>query len=425
MSKTKVGMFQNGTFVANDGDGKLRRATDNEVATYLASMFPEEKRGAKIAGVRYDKENNRALAKYSDDKVYQKKVAQNYQLQESEPTDSGERAKPDPEVPRDKSKSKPETTVIVKDRPDVGKPAEVRDGNFGRGPEGKDLHTDNVPRDSGGDGVGGKSVDFDKEVGDKSKSENPDTYVQDFTPSEKPAPAGTADNHTASTEVQFKSESEMYQPLGIKKAGEEGDEDKKKEDPEKKENEEKNEKSEGKKGKQPPWLKKDKGKDADEDNEKKEKEAQLKDNLKEANKVISELKEENNHYKIREARQKAANKYVLALLTLRPDKYADPETFNKTVDESVKKMNLEALETAAEEVEFIKTERQASQKQASNEGKTTESAVIDGGLSTAFVIERQDDNDRGNMIARVLQAETRLGREVAKIEEWEKEKYNE
>jgi len=143
----------------------------------------------------------------SKDKKWMKVEAQNYQLQESEPTDSGERAEPDPEVPRDKSKAKPETQSIVTDRPDVGNPKEVRDGDYDKGPEGKDIHTDVVPRDSSGDGVGGKSVDFDKEKADERTSGNPDSYVQTLQDRKDPTPAGNEENHAiAEKEEAMKKE---------------------------------------------------------------------------------------------------------------------------------------------------------------------------------------------------------------------------
>ena len=75
------------------------------------------------------------------------------------------------------------------DNKSVKKPIEIRTKEYKKGPGGEDLHT-NIPRDSG-DGAGGKKTTYEKETSDKAKSGNPDTYVQDFTKSEKPAAAGS------------------------------------------------------------------------------------------------------------------------------------------------------------------------------------------------------------------------------------------
>ncbi len=119
------------------------------------------------------------------------KVAQSNDRQ-SEPIDSiSDKGKVD--VPRDKAKSKPETKF---ERPKgVDNPIEVRKKDYGFGEKGKNLHTEVVPRDGSGDGLGGKSVSFEKEKGEDVTSGNPDTYVQDFQKNEKPTPAGNEDNH--------------------------------------------------------------------------------------------------------------------------------------------------------------------------------------------------------------------------------------
>lgn len=55
-----------------------------------------------------------------------------------------------------------------------------------------------VPRSKGDSGISGcEKTTFEKEKGEDITSGNPDSYFQDFTPSEKPTPAGNKENHTA------------------------------------------------------------------------------------------------------------------------------------------------------------------------------------------------------------------------------------
>jgi hypothetical protein len=99
------------------------------------------------------------------------------------------------DVPRNEAKGKPQD---FKARDDVNNPTEVRGSDYAFGQEGKDLHTDEVPRDSSGDGIGGESVTFEKDTGVDATSGNPDTYVQEWQDNVKPTPAGKEDNHATS-----------------------------------------------------------------------------------------------------------------------------------------------------------------------------------------------------------------------------------
>jgi len=139
-----------------------------------------------------------------------KKVqAQTAPTQQLEPVDAIEEGKEESngekfDIPRDKSKSNPEINVK---RKDVTSPTKVRNSDYGFGQKAKDLHTEVVPRDSSGDGLGGPSTTFEDEVAENRTSGSPDTYVQEYQKQNqiKPTPAGNAENHaTASKEVCIK-----------------------------------------------------------------------------------------------------------------------------------------------------------------------------------------------------------------------------
>ena len=123
------------------------------------------------------------------------------------------------DVPRDESKAKPE---IDPGDPSVNNPTEIREKNYELGPGATDLHTEVVPRDGGGDGIGGKKPKFDQESGDKQTSGNPDSYVQDYQGTlVEPTSADDVENHattgpnTASTKDLIKK---IAKAQGIKKA---------------------------------------------------------------------------------------------------------------------------------------------------------------------------------------------------------------
>ncbi len=106
-------------------------------------------------------------------------------------------------VPRNKAKAKPEIDVK---RKDVNNPTEVRNKGYAVGPEATNLHSDVVPRDGSGDGIGGKKPKFDQESGPKQTSGKPDTYVQEFQKDNQiaPTPAGNEDNHAVAAAKAIK-----------------------------------------------------------------------------------------------------------------------------------------------------------------------------------------------------------------------------
>jgi len=128
-----------------------------------------------------------------------KNVKAQSQAKQTEPTDVGDGEKGGEKIktPRNTSKSKPEE---IEGRKDVKSPLKVRKDNYGKGSEGKNLHTDIVPRDKGGDGLGGKAVTFEKENSESATSGNPDTYVQKFQSDSyiKPTSYGKEENHATS-----------------------------------------------------------------------------------------------------------------------------------------------------------------------------------------------------------------------------------
>jgi hypothetical protein len=73
--------------------------------------------------------------------------------------------------------------------------------------------TDIVPRDSGGDGLGGEKVSFDPEKGEDQTSGNPDTYVQTLNDVPDPTPAGNKDNHAVAANDTLKKVAELQTKL--------------------------------------------------------------------------------------------------------------------------------------------------------------------------------------------------------------------
>ena len=157
-------------------------------------------------------------------KASTQKKAQQESANQTEPIDAISEEKEeengeDINIPRDESKAKPEIDVK---RPDVNNPKEVRKENYEMGQGGKDIHTEVVPRDKSGDGLGGKSVTFTEEKGDKATSGDPDNYVQKFQKDNQiaPTPAGNKDNHAvASVE---KAITKLASSRGLKKENLEG-----------------------------------------------------------------------------------------------------------------------------------------------------------------------------------------------------------
>jgi len=101
----------------------------------------------------------------------------------------------DVDIPRDESvglkQTEPKEVVKIKnDKYELGK---------NRGQE-----TDEVPRDSSGDGIGGKKVEFEAESGDKQTSGNPDNYVQTLVEQIDSTPAGDKKNHATVANLHSK-----------------------------------------------------------------------------------------------------------------------------------------------------------------------------------------------------------------------------
>jgi hypothetical protein len=106
-------------------------------------------------------------------------------------------------VPRSPEKANPK---VDPGRSDVKNPKEVIKKEYNLGPDATNQHTDVVPRDPSGDGLGGKKPKFDKETGDKQTSGNPDNYVQKLPEGNyvKPTPVGSEMNHLGSSVEDMK-----------------------------------------------------------------------------------------------------------------------------------------------------------------------------------------------------------------------------
>jgi len=398
MSETKkYSMFPSGLVVATAKDGSVIKANVEEVAQHLAAYLPAEYEGEKLAEVMYDPDSGYVYGRYATKKVKKRIFAQqSANPNKTEPVDGSQKVK-DTKVPRNPSKAKPETANVTKDRPDVGSPTEVRTKDYQRGKGGEDLHSDAVPRSTGNSGLeGSKGTTFEKEEGDSATSGKPDTYVQKFTPSEKPAAAGTEANHAAGTEVQFRSAAEIYQNLNLVKTaeGETSIEDRAATPAEK--TEEQNTK------KKMPWE--------DPKDDASVTAATKTDNGVELETKLSEAKQANkeqealiNRMKIREARTAEAIKYALSLLKINPQKYADADVFSEFVKATAGKMSVEAIKTATEEVATI--HKAAGEMKV----KTAQNATQE--LTTAIVIPAQEGygkEDTGEKLKNIFMDSAKL-----------------
>lgn len=460
----KTAMFSNGTVVAIE-NGKKRKATkqevmrhiannqtDEKVVAYLSSQLPKkDKDGRELFAVKFIAEAGAVRGLYvgadkKDKKAYQKNIfAQTAPAKQTEPLNSGDKADPSLNVPRDEKKAKPEIDV---GRDDVDNPDKVREEKYERGKGGDDLHNSNVPRSKSDGGLkGGNVAETSEETANDATSGNPDKYVQEFTPGKKPTPVGKDNRGSAGPSTASADEETKTAASGC--GGSYPDEDtemKSKKDKDDEKDTERDEKSEGKKkGKNlPPWLqnsKDDKDSDsADEDKKKEKKESQTESQLRAA---LRSLKEENeklsaqasdldesvkkyqkeiNRYKIREARVNKAVIYALALRDLNPDKYAKGEDFIKRVEATVKTMPVDTIETAIAEIEQIRQEkfeamqsvREASLKAASKDDSLNSAIVIPGG---------NYDEDSGNDLKTALTQGTTLGKFMAQAEKYEQERY--
>lgn len=427
-------MFSDGTLVVAEGkefrranakevQSFLRTASEEQASRYLSTIFPKEKDGNQLTHVRFDSETGYAYGKYANtSKLLRKQIlAQSAPAKQSEPTDSGDRTDSHKgesetfETPRNEKKSKPQE---FKGRDDVNKPKEVRDGSYEKGQKGKDLHTDVVPRDKSGDGLGGESTTFADEKADGHESGNPDKYVQEWNKSEEPESAGSEKNHAVA---------QTNKPLDVKFAGDDlrfkfaKDSD----DKEDHDNEEKDDKKDGKpkKGKMPPWLNKDedgsdKEKAGEEDKETKAEVVELKTKLASVQKQVGKLEREISNRKIAEARKEAAIGLVLAYRDRQPEKYASAEAFNEKVTEIAKKMSVEAIDNALEEFNsLIRAESDRQKKMAKSadtlkmEGGSLSHPVVIPQANYKFASDARDPDD----LASILMQSTTLGKSVSDI----------
>ena len=402
----KISMFTNGTGTINE-DGQIRKASKEEIQNYLVSLAPATKGGSKLEAIKFEK--GALFARYANGKVFKKQVvAQATQSEnQNEPVNSGDKADPDVKVPRNESKAKPQE---FDGRDDVNSPDKIRKDNYERGGKGgADLH-ENIPRSSGNSGLeGSKKTDFEDEHGDDATSGNPDSYVQKFTDSEKPAPAGSESNRAAESNVTLRPESEIYQKVKVAAAEDEDDKEEK--------SEEKDEKS--KSDKMPPWLKNkgDDKKDEKDSKETEDKEASLKVNLKKAQDELNKLKAENNRYRVRESRQNAAVKLALAYRDISPDKYADAESFCNKVESIAKKMTVEAAETAYAELVCLANDARDQKKVAK---KDSGESIGDGNLSTVLASSKEERFEKEantvDKLKEMLMSHSRIGKQLSEFE---------
>jgi hypothetical protein len=434
----KISMFSDGTIVVAEGNkfrkassqeaqSFLKTASDEDTSKYLSNVFPKEKDGNELTHVRLDKETGYAYGKYANTtKVLRKKIMAQSQARQTEPVNSIDKADPKVEIPRNEKKNKPQEFT---GREDVNSPKEVRKDNYDMGPGGKNLHTNVVPRDKGGDGIGGESTNFEDEKGKDATSGNPDNYVQEFQENEKPESAGSEKNHAVAAtkkplDVKFASEE-----LRFKFAKDSDDKDHK--------NEEKDEENDKKPKKNlPPWLK-DKKKDGDEDKKsdkksdeesdekasKDEKETkaevvEFKQKLAFMEKQIQKLEKEISNRKIAEARKEAAIGLVLAYRDRQPEKYASANAFNEKVVEISKKMSVEAIDNAMEEFNSLvmaESDRQKkiaqSASQLKQEGGSLSHPIVIPQSNYKFASSSHDTED----LASILMQNTTLGKSVSNM----------
>lgn len=399
--KKSLKMFSNGTAAVVEAQGNVRKASKEEVRDYLISLVPKKnKEGSPLSAVKF--EEGYVYARYEDNKSLRKKIAQSSSpANQTEPVNSVDKADPSVKVPRNEKKSKPES--YKPEDKSVMNPTKVRKEEYNKGGDGgADSHTDVVPRSKGNSGLKGHDkTKFADEVADDATSGKPDSYVQKWEKSEDPASAGSEENHAvASNDIKVKSGEEIYQKINIAKA-EENDTPVEK-------------------------IASTKVKSDIEDTENKlnEKIASLNSKLKEASEKTDELESKINRYKIREARQKAAIKLALAYRDINPKKYANVEDFGNKVEDIAKRMNVEAIETALEELKTMHSEAFSSEqmkKEASRKPANQDSN--DGGLSTvlASLSESYSDSNNStdfNELSKAIMENTQLGKKMADFENY-------
>ena len=175
---------------SEDGE-KSEKNTKSDDSKKRKEVFPDD--------FEPQADNGKRDTKGKKSETSTKKVAQSAPAKQTEPIDMGDGESNGEkfDAPRNKSKGKPQE---FSGRSDVDSPKKVRKDNYNMGPGGKNLHTDVVPRDGSGDGVGGRSVTFEEEKAEGATSGNPDTYVQEFQESDYvyPTPYSSEDNHATS-----------------------------------------------------------------------------------------------------------------------------------------------------------------------------------------------------------------------------------
>jgi hypothetical protein len=420
MSK-KYSMFTNGTVVVNEENGDVRRASQAEVNEHLASQLPGTYHGESLQAVAFNKEDGHVYGRYATRKV-RKEIFANQTPNQSEPVDGPQKVK-DTKVPSDPKKGKPETAKITKERPDVGKPAEVRTKEYQRGKGAEDLHSEVVPR-SGKDGglKGGKVAPTAEEKADKATSGNPDTYVQDLGDCKKPTPAGNEMNHAASTagsEIKWENDSIIYQNLNLSKQA-----------------------KDDKKDNLPPWLQKDDDKkdddEKDDDGEKKDeecddKEKDCKDETEATKKsseefsqiktALQEKEAEVTKIQTKIARIEKAARYALALLQLNPEKYSNSDKFVETINQTAERMDEHAIQIAIDELGDIYAEREKNKQTMQSTAAPVEALwgqEDQGGLATAIMIPQEDRFNKSASgegdLKTMIMNNMKLGRD---LKEWE------
>lgn len=430
-----IKMFSDGKFVSASANGEVRTATKREVYDHILKLASEEeviktlsvvfpqtnKSGSSLEAVSLDKESGVAYAKYADSKVLKLTLAQSAPAKQTEPTFSSEKSDPSLDIPRNKAKAKPESDG----REDVNSPEEVRKKSYEKGNGGKNLHTNVIPRDGSGDGLGGKKTTFEKEKADAATSGKPDTYVQKFTPEEKPTAAGNKDNHTASAGNTPKLASDGIVNLSLVEAGKvppglqayldknkkpEGKDEEKDEKPDDKSPFDKKKGDDDKKGSE----KKDDSKD-------KKAEADLEIKLAEAQQQITRLEKELQNRKLAEARREAAIGLVLAYRDRSTNKYATAESFNEKVTEIAKKMSVESIDNALSEFNSLVESEAERQKTVLANNKNNFN-----GISTTAVVFPQETYKFANVqdkdnLSSLFMKHTTLGKQVTGSQKYNEE----
>ena len=438
MSVKKIAKVAN-KFIAYLENGDLRNATEDEVSVHLASLAPGEKNGGVLEAVRLNEATGNAEYRYAhtdekgnvSHKVYAKKVLAQHQstMNQTEPVDGAQDEKKikeeKPNVPRDEAKAKPEGNWEGSEP--AKNPTEIREENYQRGSGGEDLHNKEVPRSKNNSGLEGSDpTSFAEEKADDATSGSENNYVQTWEKSEKPTPAGNEMNHAVAAENKTETREANKSPLnvefstdlmGMVNEGEKMDKveassdevtdgESKIADSTEATSKETIEKSEDQATQEAKI-------DEDVANEIQEAKSQLI----EANSELRKARAEINNYKIREARMKKAIEHTLVLQQISPRKYAETNTFLNRVADTVKKMDVEAIEVSIEEMKGHARELVEAQKEFQDRQKTGDSGVE--GLQIATVVPLTEEGfstTNKSDLAQILMENTSLGQKMAEFE---------